>query len=358
MHPTRLLVAISHHGYGHLAQTAPLINALHRRRPDLEFTVWSDLPQDVLAARIQAPFRHRQAPIDVGLVMLDALRVDLAASREAYRAFHHDWPTRVQREAEWLRSESFSAVVSNVGPLPLAAAAAARLPAIALCSLNWLDIAGHYLGDEPGMTTVLAQITAAYQSARTFLRVTPALPMTWLHNAEALPPIAQCGTNQRAALGANLGLDADLRLVLVGLGGIGYHATAALPRLPGVRWLVPDAWNPARDDHLAFSASGLDFTDLFASVDALITKVGYGSFVEAAALGIPTLYLDRPDWPETPYLGAWLQANNRAAAITEADLFDPRLGALLQPLLARSTPPRPVLGGEEHAAQHVLACLR
>lgn len=354
---TRLLIAISHHGFGHLAQTAPLINALHRRRPDLEFTIWSGLPQAILATRIQAPFRHRHEPADVGLVMQDAVRVDLVASRDATLAFHQDWSTRVRREADWLRAEGIACVVSNVGALPLAAAALAHRPAIALCSLNWWDIAGHYLADQPGMATVLAQMAAAYQSAQAFMRATPGLPMDWLNNGETLPPIAMCGVNQATALRQRLGLDADVLLVLLGLGGIGYQSTAPLPRLPKVRWLVPDTWEHSRDDHLAFSSTGLDFLDLFASMDVVITKVGYGSFVEAAALGKPTLYIDRPDWPETPYLGTWLQAHTHAAAITEQDLFDPRLGTLISRVMSHPPPPLPAIGGEEQAAERVLGVL-
>lgn len=354
---TRLLIAISQHGFGHLAQTAPLINALHRLRPELEFTIWSGLPGAILAARIQAPFHHRQEAADVGLVMHDAVHVDRAASCAAYLAFHHDWSGRVRREAEWLRAEGYAGVVSNVAALPLAAAVHARLPGIALCSLNWVDIAGHYLAEEPGMATVLAQMAEAYQSAQTFLRVTPALPMTWLENSAAVPPIAMTGVDQRTALRRTLGLATHERLVLIGLGGIGYQSTAALPRLPQVRWLVPDGWNHARDDHIPFAATGLDFLDLFASADALITKAGYGSFVEAAALGLPTLYIDRPDWPETPWLGAWLQAHNRAAAISEQDLLGPQLGARLEQLMSMAPPPRPTLGGEQQAVQRVLAML-
>jgi hypothetical protein len=62
----------------------------------------------------------------------------------------------------------------------------------------------------------------------------------------------------------------------------------------------------------------LSFLDLLASCDVLITKVGYGSFVEAAAHAVPVLYLDRPDWPETPYLAAWLAEHGNALSLDEA----------------------------------------
>ncbi|MDP2834318.1 MAG: hypothetical protein Q8Q28_13685 [Pseudomonadota bacterium] len=353
----RLLVAISHHGLGHLAQTAPVLNALHATRPDLEFLVWSGVPRAALAARIHAPFRHRHEPADVGLAMHDAVRVDLAASRAAYLAFHQDWDAQVACEADWLRGQGITGVLSDVACLPLAAAAQAGIPGVAMCSLNWVDIASAYLAEQPGMAQVLEQMAAAYRSARAFLRVLPAMPMTWLEKREAVPPIAALGVDRGVELRARLGLEQDERLVLLGFGGIGYQTAQPLPVVGGVRWLVPDAWRRERGDLILFSRSGLPFLDLLASCDALVTKVGYGSFVEAAAAGIPVLYIDRPDWPETPFLADWLLAHTRAAVIDEARLFDPEVGVLLATLLAAPRMPRVAVDGAAVAARRVLELL-
>ena len=365
----RLLVAISHHGLGHLAQAAPVLDALYALRPDIEFLVWSGVASKHLRARIHAPFQHRFDPADVGLVMHDALRVDVAASREAYLEFHRDWAARVQREAEWLGALGCSAVLSDVACLPLAAAAQAGIPGFGLCSLNWVDIASAYLAAQPGMARVLEEMAAAYHSARAFLRVTPAMPMDWLENTEAVPPIAARGIGCGAALRARLGMAPEERLLLIGFGGIAYQA--ALPVLPRVRWLVPDDWlderPPAhsdpgdlrtdRSDLVPFSDTGLDFLDLLASCDALVTKVGYGSFVEAAAVGIPVLYLDRPDWPESPVLTRWLVAHTPAAGIDAAALFDPAVAARLAALWTARPMPRVATAGAEHAARRLLECL-
>jgi hypothetical protein len=49
----------------------------------------------------------------------------------------------------------------------------------------------------------------------------------------------------------------------------------------------------------------------------LICKPGYGSFVEAACAGVPVLYLERPDWPEAPYLVRWLETAGRCALLAQ-----------------------------------------
>jgi hypothetical protein len=351
---TRLLVAISHHGLGHLAQAAPVLNALHAARPDLEFVVWSGVAQPILASRISAPFRHRHEAADVGLAMHDPVRVDLAASRAVYLEFHRDWEARVAREADWLRAQDIGGVLSDVACLPLAAAARAGIPGVAMCSLNWVDIAAAYLAEQPGMAAVLEQLAAAYRSARAFLCVTPGMPMDWLENRESVPPITARGVARREELRAGLGMARDERLILIGFGGIAYQAARPLPALDGVRWLVPDDWRRERADLISFSRAGLPFLDLLASSDALVTKVGYGSFVEAAVAGLPVLYIDRPDWPETPYLAEWLRDNTPSEAIAEADLFEPGIAAPLDRLRAAERMPAVAAPGAEHAARRVL----
>jgi hypothetical protein len=47
-----------------------------------------------------------------------------------------------------------------------------------------------------------------------------------------------------------------------------------------------------------------------------VAKPGYGLFCEAAAAGTPVIYTARPDWPETPYLTAWLA---RHVSVFEVD---------------------------------------
>lgn len=328
----KLLAAISHHGFGHLAQAGPVLTALQAQLHDLELTVWSGLGQAALRARMPFPFRHRAEAADVGLAMFGPLRVDRARSLANYQAFHRHWTQRVAREAAWLESEGFGCVFSDVAYLPLAAAQRAGIPSLALCSLNWRDIAGAYLSEMPGMPGILEEMAEAYRSARGFLRPTPAMAMPWLDNAEDIGPIAARGRARRSDIAARIGARAETKWVLVGFGGIGYRTP--LPVVPGMTWLAPDDWPTERPDLVNFRQLGWPFMDLLASCDALLTKVGYGSFVEAAAHGVPVLYLDRPDWPETPVLAEWLERNGNGVRLDETALFSDQVGRALDALWA------------------------
>ena len=98
-----LLVDISAHGLGHLAQTAPVLDALRSLVPGLRLTVRSALPRERLAARIAGGFDHVAGARDFGFVMRNAVDIDLAASARRYREFHAGWPQRVAAEAARLQ---------------------------------------------------------------------------------------------------------------------------------------------------------------------------------------------------------------------------------------------------------------
>lgn len=357
-----LLAYISGHGFGHIAQSGPVLNALHELRPDLRLTVVSTAPEFKLRQRIAGDFVLLPRGADFGFVMEDAFRIDLQASARAYREFHGDchgdWDRRVAAEADFLAAQAPDLVLSNVAYLPLAGAARLGLPAWAMSSLNWADLFAHAFAGEPWAPPLHAQTLAAYRSARAFFRLEPAMAMADLPNACPMDPVARLGARQDGRLREVLGVGGTTRLVLVALGGIATPLPAAdWPPLPGVHWLLPAAWGVDRPDMSAFEPLGWDFTELLASVDGVVGKPGYGTFAEAACNGTPMLYARRPDWPEQEALIPWLQANARALEIGEAELQQGRLGEALERLWSLPAPPRPVPAGAQQIAAVLAAAL-
>jgi len=353
-----LFVDISSHGFGHLAQTAPVLNALRARLPDLQLTIRCGLPRERLARRIAGPFEHIPSTSDFGLVMHSALDVDVAASRARYRAFHADWVACVAAEAQQLAHYRPDLVLSNISYLALAAAEQAHIPALALCSLNWAEIFYAYCSDAPDANQIRAQILAAYNSAEAFLRLTPGMAMPGIDHLIDIGPIARRGENQRPLLNAALGLTPDERLVLMAMGGIAIRLSSmSWPSLPGLKWIVPQNTGLQRTDVIALETLDRDFSDVLAACDCVLTKSGYGTFVEAAACGTPVLYVERPDWPEEPCLVAWLRQHNVAVGIHRKQFDQGEFGEIVWklPTQTRATPIVPT--GIDEAAHYLLARL-
>lgn len=343
-----LFVDISSHGFGHLAITAPVLNALAGKLADLRLTIRTALPARKLAQRIQAPYRLIEGRTDFGLAMLDATRVDLVASADAYRRAHADWPARVTAESDFLGTLKPDLVLTNVSYLPLAAAARAGIPSASLCSLNWADLFAHFFGHEAWAGPIHREMLAAYNAAQAFLRLTPGMAMPALGNRQTIGPIAALGTAHDLGLG-------DAQGVLVSMGGIAHHIPLDdWPRLPGVRWLVPGHWQCRHPDAIAVESFELSFTDLICSVDAVVTKPGYGTFTEAACNGTPVIYQRRTDWPEQECLIDWLQQHGRCVEIDPLQLANGDLAASLACLKASPKPPQPAPDGIRQATEQLI----
>jgi hypothetical protein len=334
-----LLVYLSGHGFGHVSQVAPALNHLRQQCPALRLTVCSTAPLPQLRARIVGEFLHIDQAADFGMVMASALDVLPEASLAEYQQWHGDWEGRVQQETTRIKALRPDFVLTNVAYTPLAAAAKLGIPCAAMCSLHWADIFAAYCGEMAGAAQILAQMQAAYAAADTFLRITPAMPMTDLANARSIDPIAKVGINRRAEINTQLKLAADEKLVLVSMGGMALRLPVEnWPQMNGIRWLIQSDWQVDRPDVTVLESLTMEFTDLLASCDALLCKPGYGSFAEAACNGIPLLYVAREDWPEEPHLIAWLETHGLCRRVQRRALELGTFEAELRELLSQPKP--------------------
>lgn len=340
---SHLYVALSGHGFGHLAQVGPVLNEFRRRWPSARLTVQSILPPAVLRQRIAGELAVIAEAADFGMIMVDALEARGAESLAAYRAFHAEWEARLTRQEHLLRSIQPDAVLADVPYLTLAAASRLGLPALALCSLNWADILAGYCPEAPDLATLRAPMLAAYNSAMAFLRPAPSMPMPDLRNARPIGPIAALGQDRRASIARQLGWSENAVWVLLGLGGVALRPPLERwPELPDVRWLTPPEWRASRPDLASWNRlTDCTMLDLIRSCDVLFTKPGYGAFAEAVCNGTRVLYVARDDWPEEPWLSRWLSEYGNSVKIARRQLTTGDVAGPLRQLLDQ--PARPAL---------------
>lgn len=349
-----LAVAISSHGYGHGAQTTAVLTALRQRLPDIRLTLLTGLPRSFLQARINGDFDLIDWRGDFGMRMVSALEVDLERSAADYAAFHAAWGARRAQTAALLERLGPDLLLANVPYLPLAAGADIGLPCVALCSLNWAEIYRHYFVKRPEAPEILGSMLSAYNSAALFLCPAPSMPMPYLHNLQSIGPLARIGRDRRADICARLGVPETQRLVLIAPGGIPLRLPLDhWPVHADISWIIPDDWDLARKDMHTFASFGMNFTDMLASVDALLGKLGYGTVAECACNGTPMLYIPRPDWPEENVLASWLQRHGCCAAVAPDTLLRGQIRDRLETLWAQSPPPRPLPTGADEAAAAV-----
>ena len=354
-----LAIYLSAHGFGHIGQTAPVIDALVRRLPDVRLTILSAAPAFKIAERFRVNHTLIHSETDVGMLQSNALEVDVRGSWIAYDAFHEAWTEKVGAEARRLEQLRPDLVFVNVPYLPLAAACQAGIPAVAMCSLDWAGIFAHYFASRgEAAERILKEMQTAYESAVCFLRPEPSMAMPHLGNTKAIGPIAQVGRNCRDMLESRIGLGPDEQLVMASLGGMEFRPPIeAWPALEGLRLVVPGSWESRHPQTVAFEDLGIPFIDALASTDLLIAKPGYGSFVEAVCHGIPVLYVERTNWPEADDIIGWIRRYGLCARLNSADLKRGAIVAAVNDLLLKpKAPPRAPTGADE-AAEEIIAIL-
>lgn len=305
---------VSGHGFGHLAQVAPVVCELRNGLPAADrITVRAGHPPAVLAAFLPKGVAVVPPSPDATLAMHSPIDVDVPASIVRYEALHGDWPATVADEAVRLAALEPDLLVSDVGYVGLAAARRLGVAAHPLCSLDWYAPFFAYCGACPGFERIAGEILEAYQGAGTFLQLTPHLPMDYLDDRRSFGPVARLGRDRRADLERRFPVLADRHLLLFAQGGIdGGLPPSDLPRNAGVCWVCNEPVPEGIDGVVSLPALGLSFIDMLASADVVITKPGYGTLVEAVCNGVAVVSVERPDWPETPYLEAWTRAHGRA----------------------------------------------
>ena len=335
-----LLVCITSHGWGHLAQTVPIIGALRWRLPDLRITVRTGLDVDLVRERFRA--LGQPAPdvlpdrSDFGFEMHDAITIDDDRSIARYAALHAD-ATWLDRERDSLRALGVDAVFANIGYMPLAAAASLGLPAFGVCSLNWADVLASRAHGRADVMAIAASMRDAYAKADRLFALVPGMPFDGFERRVRAAPIARRGHADRAGLRKALGVPAAQRIMLVAFGGLPMTFDTA-------RWQLPEGWSAVvltqgtveTPTVIAAERLGWAYIDLLASCDLLVAKPGYGTFAEAGFASRDTLAVPRDDWPEAPWLIDWLAQHARCATIALPDLragrFEAGLAAIaLQP---------------------------
>lgn len=345
--PLRIAAAITPHGFGHAAVTLAVLRTLHDLWPGgCDVTFITRVPEAVLRSRWGLPCRvvEHGAATDFGMVMGSSTDVRVPDSLDAYRAAHHSWEAVVEAETAILSAARPDLVVSCISYAALEAARRMGLRCVGLGPFTWHEILQAYGHGYPEAGPILEIMRHAYGGADAIIATTPAVPMTYA-NARIVGPVGQPGRPRRRELHEALALADGQRVGLLSLGGIAEESPLCRwPEMPGWRWL----------EATEADALGLSVSDAIASCDVVLTKPGYGTFVEAACAGTPILYRARPDWPETAGMAAWAEQFVPCFCIDNETFSSGRLQDHLHMVVQGDRTPLKEPGGNREAAEIIV----
>ncbi len=321
---------ISGHGFGHASRDIEVINALRDAAPGVPVIVRTGARRWIFDLTLRTPIDLQMVECDTGVVQLDSLRLDEAATIARAVEFYAGLDARIREEAAWLAAVGPSVVVGDVPPLAFAASDAAGVPSIALANFTWDWIYEGYEPERYGAPHLVPLLRDAYGRAGQFLRLPMwgGFDMARPEVTRDLPLIARRSRRDPSETRRALGLPCDRRLVLLSFGGHGLkglspEAFAAfggeyVAVVTGHLELAEAARLSDRGvvdlDERALYDAGYRYEDLVAAVDVVATKPGYGIVAECAAHGTSLLYTSRGHFVEYRGAGAG-DATLRAIAI-------------------------------------------
>ena len=245
-------------------------------------------------------------------------------------------------------------------PIAFEAAAAAGLPAIAVTNFSWDWVYRHLARREPRLGPAADQAARAYAQARLLLELPFAGDLSAFPRREPIPLVARAPWRPRHELRRALGLGLEATIALVSFGGIGVPGLdlAALGQLPDVFFVVTEgsgsAPNVRRLDVDSLAPRGLEYADVVAAADVVVTKPGYGIVSEAIASGTRMVYTDRGDFPEYRVLVEGMARWLPAVHVSNDEMRAGRLRAALDEVMAVPFPAPPRMDGAEVAAKRIL----
>lgn len=346
---------VTAHGYGHGVRTADLLTGLYEACPTVDLVLVTNLPDAFWSNRL-AGRRWGRVPgrFDVGMVQLDSVRVDVPATREKVRELLRERPRLVAEQATWLQAEGVDLVVSDVAAIPLEAASQAGIPGIAVANFTWSWIYGEF-----GWTDEIAEFDAGYQQASLCIETPFAGGLAIFPRRETVGLLARPGRAQRDKVVALTGADPTKPWVLLSFSTLDWDEAA----LTQVRALVdyqfftiePLSWKGG--NLYTLQRADLAVPDIFASVDLVLTKPGFGATSECIVNRRPMIWVDRTGFRETPVLVAEIRRLLQQVEILEADLYAGHLGPSLMAIGEASWPnARLPVDGAAKAARLILGC--
>ena len=344
---------ITSHGYGHGVRTCSIVNKLPS---DARLILKTMLPEQFFRKEITRPFEYVSEAFDCGCIQTDGVTVDIQRTIDAYTAIASANAALLSKEVAWCAANAIDVIVSDIVPFAFDVAAKAAIPAVAVTNFTWYDIYADYITVHPEFAPVLSSIQKQYSYADALLALEPALPMSYFKHRIKIPPVGRIGNSIREQLCITLGIDPQKKLGLIYTGTFGMDTMPwkNLERFTDWHFLGVYPLPGAPANFTRLSEKMFQYHDIIASVDAMISKIGYGVYAECLLNGLPLLYVPREDFAEYPVLEAGIKTWGHGIGLNKNDFYTLEWDDALAFLAEKPKPPRVPSDGAQLCADAIM----
>ena len=351
---------VSAHGYGHGVRSCNIIRAVNNLYPQLTVHIISSLPAGFLSSHIGTTRNTvRAESFDVGMVQHDSIRVDVDATLAMVEQLYARREELVARETGYLRAHDIRLIVADIPALPIESAAMIGIPRLAVGNFAWDWIYSDFLARGPRWKPIVNILREEYSKTDLLLRLPFCGDMNAFPSIEDIPLVASPGMGRREEIAKLCGCDLGKKWILLSFTALdwGEDALARVEQIRDCEFLTvrPLMWH--RSNIHPVDREQVPFSDVIASVDAVVSKPGFGILSDCIVNRKPLIYADRSDFLEYSVLEASIRRYLRHVHIAAADLYRGNLRESLERLWESPEPAETLPRGGDAIAAHRIAAL-
>jgi UDP:flavonoid glycosyltransferase YjiC (YdhE family) len=284
----------------------------------------------------------------------------LVETLEDCRSLQRNFPTLIEREIAFIKSDQIKLVVGDIPPLCFEIAARASVPSVAITNFTWDVIYRAYLPEHPDFLPVVEEIESFYRKAGLILALPYPCDMKIFPKRQPIPWVARVSALTKAQARAKFRLPDHATIILLSFGGLGLERLPweRLRRLRDYFFVATGKADISEDNLLVLPDEQPHYEDLVRAVDVIVTKPGYGIVADVLAHRLPMLYTDRGEFPEYPRLVEALRDCATAEFIPQSELLAGNIAPYLRTLLEKPPNwPAVPLNGADVAAEKIVTLL-
>ena len=348
---------VSAHGYGHGVRSCRIIRAINELYPQLTVCIVSTLPASFLSNQIGTDRNSvRTESLDVGMVQLDSIRVDVDATLERVGRLHARRQALVEQEADFIENNGIKAVVSDIPAIPIESAAMLGIPSLAIGNFGWDWIYSEFLERDPRWSRIVDMFRKQYSQTGLLLRLPFCEKMSSFPCVEDIPLVASPGRPRRLEIADLTESDPGKKWVLLSFTDLawGRRALSSVGRLAAYEFftVLPLAWEQSNIHPV--NREQVPFSDVLASVDAVVSKPGFGILSDCIVNRKPLIYAERSNFLEFPILEAAVKRYLKHVHIPAEDLYRGDLKPSLERIWEQPDPEESLpQGGDRIAARRM-----
>lgn len=347
-----ILYYISSHGYGHGVRSCAICNSFSK---EVTLTIRSLLPEPFFHEELSRPFSHYPGEFDCGCIQTDSITVDIQKTLQTYFEIAERNKSVLEDEVRWCQENAVTGIVSDIASFPFEVAFSAGIPSAGISNFSWEDIYEPYLEKMPEFADCFETITNQYGMADLLLALYPANAMKSFNRRKEVPVVGRKGRDIKGEIIKRYSINRNKKLGLIYTGDFGMNSASWKKLESFDTWefvgLYPIPGSPS-NYHLV-DKNEFAYQDISASVDLMISKIGYGVYSECLINGVPLLYLPRTDFAEYPVLEKAVKEWGYGLCLPYQDYYDLKWDKALKDIGNTRPPKRDDCNGDRICAEEI-----